>query len=564
MSGLQAVRMQQTTNRKDRRRARKLGKQRPASPAMTSGNGRPHNPDFQQAAEYFSAGRYDGAELACRRALKADPKHCEAHLVLAGLLQQRRALEDAFAHYKAAVQLRPDKVECWQQFGLCLMDLNQFDAAEIAYKKAIELQPKNPQLHMLLAVAHYERHDPPAAIGACDRALELDPDLARAHNEKGKQHQSLGEVEAAQACFRRAAELDPRNVDYQYRLAAMALSEEEDNALLTSLNDLSARHALSQQERSVVFFAKGLINRRRKRFDEAFACYAEANACVHAINRFDRDNFARLVDQTIAAFPEAVFENRTSVGSPSSRPVFIVGMPRSGSTLIEQIISSHPSAVGVGELPKLGQISEALIANREGEFRYPRDAAKISPDHLSSIAADYLAELSRRVGDGPERVCDKLLFNFFNLGLIAFLFPNAAIIDCQRNPMDLGLSCFMQYFENVPGLAFANSLEDIGFCYRQYRRLMDHWNAVLPKPVLEVCYEELVEDHEAVSRTIIDHVGLEWDESCLRFYEAKRSVKTSSVLQVRREINRTAVDRWKRYERHLKPLQEALEGAGVS
>lgn len=562
MNGLQAVHMQQTTNnRRDRRRARKLGKQRPVSQAAVPGNGRPNNPDFQQAAEHFSARRYDAAELACRRALRADPKHCEAHLVLAGLLQQRRALEEAFAHYKAAVQLRPEKVECWQQFGLCLMDLKQFDAAEIAYKKAIELQPDNPQFHMLLAAAYYERHDPVAAIRACDRALELDPELARAHNEKGKQHQSLGEVEAAKACFQRAAELDPRNVDYQFRLAAMALSEEEDDALLARLKALAARHSLTQQERSVIFFAKGLINRRRKRFDEAFACYAEANACVHAINAFDRDNFARLVDQTIAAFPKAVFENRTAAGSPSDLPVFIVGMPRSGSTLIEQIISSHPSAAGVGELPKLGQISEALIANRQGDFSYPRDAAKISPDHLSRIAAEYLGELSRRVGDGPERVCDKLLFNFFNLGLIAFLFPNAAIIDCKRNPMDLGLSCFMQYFENVPGLAFANSLEDIGFCYRQYRRLMDHWKAVLPKPVLEVCYEELVEDQERVSRQIIDHVGLEWNDACLRFHEASRSVKTNSVLQVRRKINSTAVDRWKRYERHLKPLQEALEGA---
>lgn len=251
------------------------------------------------------------------------------------------------------------------------------------------------------------------------------------------------------------------------------------------------------------------------------------------------------------AFTPEVFKQHSCRASPSSVPVFIVGMPRSGTTLTEQIIASHPDAAGAGELKAFADLLNlhATIDADMGRVTLPSDAG------AGRIVEGYLAALTEEREDAL-RVTDKMPFNFLNLGMIQLLFPNATIIHCRRDPMDICLSCFCQNFTD--GMAFSLRLETLGFYYRLYDDLMRHWRAVLPNPILEVDYERVTGQPEEVIRQIIDFCGLPWDDSCLAPHETRRQVNTASIWQVRQPIYRSSVAKWKKYERHLGPLKAAL------
>lgn len=258
------------------------------------------------------------------------------------------------------------------------------------------------------------------------------------------------------------------------------------------------------------------------------------------------------------SFTPEFFKERRTGGSGSRRPIFIVGMPRSGSTLTEQIISSHSKVYGAGEHRALAEIVHILSQSKDGDFSYPQDVAKIEPHAWTSPAQQYLSNIERECPAEAACFIDKTLSNFFNLGLIALLFPNTHIIHCRRNPMDTCLSCYFTPFGDAKPLSFTCGLEELGFYYQQYHRLMAYWQQVLPIQILDVQYEKMIADQEAESRRIIDFLGLEWEDACLEFYKQKRDILTSSDAQIRKPIYKTSVDRWRPYEKHLAPLQEAL------
>ncbi len=242
-------------------------------------------------------------------------------------------------------------------------------------------------------------------------------------------------------------------------------------------------------------------------------------------------------------------------------PVFIVGMPRSGTTLVEQIISAHPAAYGAGELPDIIGLVRALPGFlRNNREPYPECVGELNENAEFALSERYLEKIRLSPGD-PERVTDKMPHNFLHVGLIALLFPNARIIHCTRNPVDTCLSCYFQDF--MGRHTYAYNLEDLGYYYGEYRRLMAHWREVLPMQFMDVNYEELTANAEANSRRIIEHVGLPWDERCLEFYKTGRNVATASYDQVRQPIYRKSVERWRNYEQHISPLLSSLEQAGV-
>jgi hypothetical protein len=235
-------------------------------------------------------------------------------------------------------------------------------------------------------------------------------------------------------------------------------------------------------------------------------------------------------------------------------------MPRSGTTLCEQIITSHPLVAGAGELRKLDQLVGVMTGLRNSDLRYPEDVAKMSPEGIAGLAANYLDALKPYAGDGTIRITDKYVFNFAHVGLISILLPNARIIHCRRDPLDSGMSNFFQNFTGKMSFPFWHDLGNIGLFYRQYERIMAHWHEVLPGRILDVQYEDVVADQEQMSRKIIDFAGLDWDDACLRFYENKRAVSTASVWQVRQKVFSSSVGRWRDYEKHIGPLQRALAG----
>jgi hypothetical protein len=274
---------------------------------------------------------------------------------------------------------------------------------------------------------------------------------------------------------------------------------------------------------------------------------------------FDRAEHRRLIDRISHVFSTGWFERVRSFGNESELPIFIVGMMRSGTTLAEQILASHPAVHGAGELHDMERLVTSMPGMLATTDEYPECAARIDAPTMAALAEDCLRTL-RRLGGDALRVVDKMPFNYLRVGLIAALFPRARIIHCRRDPLDTCLSCYFQDFSGIH--AFTLDLADLGCYYREYERLMAHWQAVLPARVFNLAYEDLTADLEGMSRRLLDFCGLPWDDRCLRFNESRRIVRTSSALQVRQPVYRSSVGKWKRYEAQLGPLIAALKGEG--
>ncbi|HZU38634.1 MAG TPA: sulfotransferase, partial [Gemmataceae bacterium] len=394
------------------------------------------------------------------------------------------------------------------------------------------------------------------AVRAYQRALELQPDYGPAHNGLGEALLEQGDKQGAERHFRRALHNNPFLCRTLLNLATHGMyttAEPDIDTLKRWLTDPRLPVDFAIQ----LHFTLGKLLDRLELWDEAFAHFSQGNALRRALfqksgRAFDAAAHAQLIDEMIALFTPAYFQRVQGFGISSALPVFIVGMPRSGTTLVEQILSCHPKVFGAGELPNLGRLATRLPAQLGGS--YPECLSRLDPARAREMAETYLERITS-LGGSAERVTDKMMELSLHLGFVATLFPNARVIYCGRDPRDVCLSCFFQYFR---GLNFTWDLEDLGRYYRDRERLLAHWRVVLPLPILEVGYEDLVAHQEAVSRRLVAFCGLEWDERCLSFHQNPRPVKTSSVLQVRQPIYTSSVGRWRQYAAHLKPLLDAL------
>jgi hypothetical protein len=305
----------------------------------------------------------------------------------------------------------------------------------------------------------------------------------------------------------------------------------------------------------------GNIHHRAKRHDEAFRHYQQANNLKRARIQHSAKGHSEFVDRLIAAYSSERFRDVDAGGSTSDAPVFVLGMPRSGTTLVEQILCSHADVHGAGELATLGDIELDLTLRFAEQGGYPDCVWALSKADLEEAASRYLQVLTARSGRA-KRVTDKMPSNFARIGLIKRLMPQARIIHCTREPLDTCLSNYFHYF--AVGNEFACRFEELAAYYADYRRLMAHWKSVFPSEIVDVAYEDVVADQEATSRRLVAAIGLDWDPDCLRFHENKRAVNTFNSMQVRQPIYTRAVGRWQEYEAHLGPLIKALEAAGIT
>jgi tetratricopeptide (TPR) repeat protein len=528
------------------------------------------------------AGRIDEALAGYRRALQLKPDYVEAHNNVGNILRETGKLEEAIAAYLRATQLQPDNAVPHFNLGQTLQAAGRFEEALTAYAKALRakpdyfevlanraiilatlqrfeealashakaaaLKPDASLTHQAMGEILLHQHDS-AAVDYFRRAVAVDPDLFSAWNGLGLALRAQGKFDEAAGCFRRMLEIRPNSaIAYQNLISTGRLVTEP--ADIQRLRALLSDPNLLTDDRIAVGFALAKTLDDADRFDEAFACYADANLLMKQLRAtageiYDAAAFHRHIGQLIEIFTPQFFAERREWGEPSELPVFIVGMPRSGTSLVQQIAASHPHVHGAGELKDIYSIATSL----GGTLGWDRES-------VNQAAERHLQRL-RDMNPAASRVIDKMPDNVLFLGVIGVLLPKARIILCRRDARDVCLSCYFQSFST--GNMFSYDLAHCGRQYLEVDRLMAHWLRVLPLPMLEVQYEDVVADLEKQSRRLVDFLGLSWDPACLEFHRTQSTVLTSSVWQVRQPIYTGSVGRWRHYQRHLGPLLETLE-----
>ncbi len=489
-------------------------------------------------------GRPEEALPHFERALSIAPDYPGAHNNLGNTLRDLGRMDEAIDHYRRAIALDPRFAEAHNNLGTALKACGDFDGASAEYREALALRPDFAMAHNNLGLLYDETARPHDAMACYERAIAIDPDYADARNNLGNVLFQLGRPDAAATEYRAAIAIRPSFAE-AYRHLTNVRAEPETAA---AIREQLERADLSSEDTMHFHYALARIAEHQREFAKAFRHYQAANGIRRRAVDYDPDEHARLIDRLIETFSPALRETARDWGSDSEVPVFIVGMPRSGTTLVEQIVASHPRVHGAGELPALANF-ETELAGYPESIRY-RGAAL-----AADWSARYLAVLHGRA-DSAARITDKAPSNFLRIGLIRLLFPKARIVHCRRNPLDTCLSNYLNYF--VVGNEFSYDLEELGHYYRNYERLMTHWRETFNAGFLEVDYQDLVRDQETTSRRLIEYLGLEWDPACLDFHQNRRAVKTASSMQVREPIYSRSIDRWRHYEEELSPLISVL------
>jgi tetratricopeptide (TPR) repeat protein len=509
------------------------------------------------AAALRDAQDFESAEHAYRKAIQQKPSYIDAYNNLAIMLAGLERTEDALRYLAEALKLDEKHVPSLLNVARVQLTRGAYDIAEQAANIARGLEPAKAEPHVVLADIQHELDHPEAALVHIERAIELEPEAADVRSFYGVLLKSLGRMDEARAEVRKAIDLNPKLYSAYANLNDLETFG-ADHDLLVKMEEIFAEAEDPESERYVPLhfaFAKALEDAGD--YVHALEHYQIGARLRRGQLKYDEADTLGFFDQTKAAFPRDIFEARPFEGNPSNAPVFIVGMPRSGSTLVEQILSSHPQVYGAGEIKVLNRTLGALRDRFPSIPKFPSMVAALEPDHFSRIADTYLAEVQSKA-DGALRITDKLLTNFFFAGLIQLLFPNAKIIHTRRNPVDTCFSAYTKLFKD--DMPHSYDFTELGHYYRKYEELMAHWDRVLPAGVMmTVDYEAVTEDLEGNARALVDHIGLKWDKACLAFHESTRAVKTASVVQVRKPVYKTSVERFRRYGDGLAPLLEALD-----
>ena len=497
-------------------------------------------------------GRSTEAVGLLRRSISLDASDPRAHNHLAQVLLAQNAIEEAIACFEEALRVDPNHIDSLNNLANVVRsrDLKRSIAL---YRRALALHPDAPHATYNLANALRDDHGYEEALGLYERAIAAEPRHYHAHHNLAMLLEQSGRFAEAVKHYRAALSIHDKHLPSLARLIAVREAEPDEALLrdaLTVLGDPSVR----DEERINLHYGLGKYYDHKGRYDEAFGQFTSAKACARGRTKpFEVGRVAAYFDRIIQTFTTDWFA-RAPRGSESDRPVFIVGMPRSGTTLTEQILASHSRVFGAGELQEIPRMARKL------KLGYPPAVRSFGSEQFSGWAADYLARIDTLAPGSALRVTDKLPVNFTHLGLIATLFPRASIVHCRRDPLDIGLSCFIELFELERD--FTTRLEDFGEYFLQYERLMAHWRTVLPERLLEQRYEALIDDPATHSRALVAHCGLAWEDSCLDFHETTRTVATPSRWQVRQPIYRASVGRWRRYDRHMEPLRRLLAERG--
>jgi len=505
---------------------------------------------LKKAYEHQQAKRFREAQDLCFQVLARTPNHPLA-LYIMGTVCVGHDDEAALRFFARAVAEEPKNAYYHLSFGEAYARLSEFSAAIRYIRHALEIQPDLVEALCALGRVYTEFDKPDLALPLYEKALKINRDHPKARTGMAATLTGLGRMDEAGAYLKEAIE---RRVDAPaayYELVQTRKFAEEPPELQSIVRELGSPRLNSESAQSL-HYAAGKVLNDLKRYAEAFDHFNKAKQA--AGYRFDIDQYRRFVDSMIEIFTPGLFAAASGFGNPSDLPVFVVGMPRSGTTLTEQILASHPDVHGAGELEKLRRVANAIDLKSSAED-LSKPINSLTRELTRTLAEEHLSYLRERA-PAALRVVDKQPHNFELIGLIALLFPNARIVHCRRDAIDNCVSCYVLPFS--PAHSYNADLRVLGLYYREYDRLMGHWNEVFPGRIFENRYETLVEDQEAQSRRLIDHLGLPWDDACLRFFDREGAVTTPSRWQVRQPIYKSSVKRWKNYEAQIEPLIGAL------
>ncbi len=540
----------------------------------------------------YSTARHRNARDAFGRAIALSPATALYRVHLGAACRALGEVEVAVAHYREALRIEPDNSVALGNLGNALRELGKTDEAIVCYSRSVALapdavgnrvnlaqgltqaklyeralhhlreairrDPNSAEAYKTMGNALFGKADYAGAIDAFRKALDLSPRDHEVHHNVATALQYLGRIEEAEEHYQAAVALKPDSSATLRQLASVKRIETSD-AELRQLESLLAT-ATDPTERADALFGLAKAYDDLGRDDAAFASLQAGNQIVRMGLDYDWRRNIAYTEQLIAAFQPGFFAQRRDWGLSSDVPVFVVGMPRSGTTLVEQILASHPSVFGAGELLKLNDLVNGLPKRFGLEGTTVQAILQLNQAQLREVASDYLQHM-RLLDATAMRITDKMPFNFRHMAVIALMFPNARVIHCRRDPLDVCLSCYFAKFREQ--LDFSFNLIELGRYYAAYHRLMQHWRRVLPLSMLEIRYEDLVADQETKSRELVAFCGLEWDDRCLEFYRTARPILTASNWQVRQPIYQRSVGRWRRYERHLAPLAATLRRLGV-
>ncbi len=524
-----------------------------AARAMAQDPSLPEAP-FILCRALLDVGDYRGAADAGRQAVTLAPGSYDAHACLGMALEHLTDMAGAATAYRAALEIEPDRAVTQVMLGSILSGLGRDEQAVHHFRLAAALAPGEVPPHIGLGTILQRIEDVTGSIDAFRRALELAPGRADVWRMQGGNFDAIGRFDDAAVCYKRSLELDPSSAEAQRSLARIGRLDNPSGEIIR-LEALVQSDAESTWSRIIAGFALGTLNDKLGAYDRAFAAFETANTRAlryHAEKgeSFDPAALRRDVDGRIRKFDRAALAIGRLKGDLSEQPVFVVGMPRSGTTLVEQIAASHGRIRGMGETMDIWGMVKRLEARQPGIHPSLWDREAVQRETKA-----HLAHLRAASGDA-DRVIDKLPDNVMMLGYIAMLFPRARVIVCRRDPRDVCLSCYFQQFNDAT--PWSLDLADCAIRMREVSRLMDFWCSVQPLRILEMHYEALVGDLEGQSRRLIDFLGLDWDPACLDFHKTDRKVMSASQWQVRQPIYGSSAGRWRQYRRHLGPMLAVL------
>jgi tetratricopeptide (TPR) repeat protein len=514
----------------------------------------PQRQQVEEATAALVADDRKTSEGIFRKILQEDASHVAALCGLAALSLSADRGNDAERLLRHALKQSAHNPLAWRGLGQALAALGRLGEADAAARRLIKIEPENPQSWIAVASVSTRLLRNEEALEAYEQAARLQPEEIRLRMSIGHVHKTLGRRGESEAAYKAALAMDPAIGEAYWSLADLKNYSFSD-AEIADMQQLLTNDRIERSNTAQVHFALGKAFEQRRQYADAFAHYAQGNTLRRLDAPFDIEHFERRTARIRAFFDTAFFAKRAGSGDASTAPIFIVGLPRSGSTLVEQILASHSRVEGTMELPNVISIThqfDDMVASRDG---YPETIGNVPVGLLAALGSRYLDETAP-LRTGSEHFTDKLPNNFSHVGLIHAILPHATIIDARRHPMDCCFSTFRQHF--AEGQTFSYDLEDLGRYYRCYLSLMDHWDAVLPGKVLHLQYEDLVRDPEVNIRRLLDHCRLPFEPACLTFHQTRRSVRTASAEQVRQPIYTSGIDYWRHFEKELQPLRQAL------
>jgi tetratricopeptide (TPR) repeat protein len=493
------------------------------------------------------------AEAQALKLLKAHPRRPDVHNIM-GVIYIRQGIKNiAVPHLEFAVEAEPENILYLSNLGRLYVDLGFVELALQFLHKALAIDPNFGSALSAVGMYYNQIGKAELALPYLERLIKITPQDDRVKFELAESFAALGRSDEAGKLYRELRKTKSHLVSALYYFSRHG-PPEEDAALVREIEALQSHGTLTGEVGSKLHRALGFIHEREGNYPLAFTHFDRANRLLPV--EYDIENYRAWVDGIIDVFTADVFRKRANIGIPSSLPVLVVGMPRSGTTLTEQMIASHGQAGGAGELSRIEFFAMRLHFGQKldiSKFMAAFDA--LGSKGLRERGNNYV-DLLKFHAPKAQRIVDKMPHNFQYLGFAALMCPNVRIIHCSRNPADTCWSCFQNPMNDHH--AYSRDLTRLGLYYREYKRLIEHWKAVLPVPIYELRYENITADFENEARKVIEFIGLPWDEACLKFHEAGRTVHTFSKQQVRSPIYKSSIERWRNYEKELQPLLSAL------